>query len=156
MTDAEVGLSTAALIISLGSFVFALVRDFRSRRAETVKNLLGEKETVAFAALKIRRKGLPRWKKERKLVIDALMQATLLEKSSRARALVYSVIKENDAKRGAEFDEAFGTLRDIVDSAKRLGLPREQLNLDTAKNRIDAVDTVFNRIRGRSIDPASE
>jgi len=72
--------STISGLISVAAFLFARQADIRARRAETIKNLLGEKETVGYAALKILRDGMPRNRKERQDVIWALVQASLLSK----------------------------------------------------------------------------
>ena len=56
--------SIFAFVISLASFLFAWAASRRAAKAEEVKNLLGEKETVGFGALKLLRDGLPGEHKE--------------------------------------------------------------------------------------------
>jgi len=75
-----------ALIASAASLGVALRADYRSQKAEAIRNLLGEKETVSFGALKLSRDGFPKSRRDRQLLIEALIQACLLEGSDRARA----------------------------------------------------------------------
>ncbi|MDD7942863.1 hypothetical protein PHK61_31070, partial [Actinomycetospora lutea] len=52
MEALKVAAAVLAVTISLASFLFAFLADRRSRKAEQIKNLLGERESVAFAGLK--------------------------------------------------------------------------------------------------------
>jgi hypothetical protein len=84
--------TVAAVLISVASFIIARLAGSRSKKAEEVRNLLGDKESVAFGALKLLRDGFPENPRDRKLVIAALMQACVFEGSDRARALLYRAI----------------------------------------------------------------
>ena len=95
MQIASLIVSIVAAAVAGVSFFLAQLADVRSRKAETIRNLLGEKETVAFGALKLMRDGLPNNDKERRLIVDSVIQACLLEGSDRARALLYRVIETN-------------------------------------------------------------
>jgi hypothetical protein len=45
--------TVAAVSISVASFIIARLADSRSKKAEEIRNLLGDKESVAFGALKL-------------------------------------------------------------------------------------------------------
>src|SRR5213083_2951643 len=135
LMDTQLLVSILAVVVSLASFSFAWAASVRAARAEEIKNLLGEKETVGFGALKLLRDGLPgergpasvrnfdllrrrirlRDAKQRELVIGALIAACVFESSDRARALLYRVIEKyrhtpfNDEFR-REFDEFKATI----------------------------------------------
>ena len=72
--------------------LFTRAAEERVRKLENVRELLGEKETVAYAALLIGRDGLTDDPTERKLVLDALLLAGLLKGSDRAQAMVFWAI----------------------------------------------------------------
>jgi hypothetical protein len=142
METAKIIVSVVTVLIAISSFVIARRADIRSKKAEAIKNLLGEKETVAFAALKLLRDGLPRSSRDRNLVISALMQACVFERSDRARALLYRVIEINRAKYGDEFREALLSIWKTFDSMEFYRFRKEELDLDTGRNRIAAVEKV--------------
>ncbi len=49
MEEIKLTVSVVAVLISIVSFVIARRSDVRTKKAEAIKNLLGEKETVAYA-----------------------------------------------------------------------------------------------------------
>jgi hypothetical protein len=57
--NGELVVAILALLVALASFGFAWAGSREAARAEDLKNLLGEKETVGFGALKLLRGGLP-------------------------------------------------------------------------------------------------
>src|SRR5262245_52342856 len=74
--------------------------ELRAAKAEDVTALLGEKETVAFAALKLQKSGLPTDPDERVLMLGAITTACVFTSSDRARALLYDVLhRHRDAGR---------------------------------------------------------
>src|SRR6476469_5409112 len=64
----------------------------RAQRSEDITALLGEKETVAFAALKLQNTGLPERLEEQTAMLGAIATACVFTSSDRARALLYDVI----------------------------------------------------------------
>jgi hypothetical protein len=136
--------SVITVLVSIASFIIARRADARSKKAENIKNLLGEKESVAFAALKLLREGLPTDGTERKLIISALMQACVFEGSDRARALLYRVIEKNRDAHGKEFENALQSIQNTFDSMKTYNFPREELSLERGERRISAVRKVVN------------
>lgn len=132
-----------ALIVSLASFVVAWMADARSRNAEDVRNLLGEKESVAFGALKLMRDGLPTHPKDRKLLMLALMQACVFEGSDRARALLYRVIQKNRTSYQSELDQALRDVEETFGSMERYEFREDELDLSRGQRRVAAVRKVL-------------
>lgn len=140
----KTGAAVAAVVISTISFAIARLADKRSKKAELIKNLLGEKENVGFGALKLLRDGLAKNKKQRDLVISALLQACLFESSDRARALLYRVIEQNRNKYPGEFEAGLLTIREHLDSMGRYNFPPEELDLSRGRRRLSTVERVIN------------
>lgn len=142
MESAKLIVSVLAALVAVASFIIARRADARSKKAEAIKHLLGAKESVAFAALKLLRDGLPKDLKDRKLVISALMQACVFAGSDRARALLYRVIEKNRKDFGEEFKAALQSIEETFDSMKSFNFPKEELNLERGRKRISAVGRV--------------
>lgn len=140
----ELKLLVAALtaVLAIASFVIARRADRRAKKAENITSLLGEKENVAFAALKILRDGLPRKEADRGLLISALMQACVFEGSDRARALLFRIIEDQRAEFGREFDSALNTIEETFKSMNRYNFSLEELDLSRGQRRICAVAKV--------------
>jgi hypothetical protein len=135
--------ASLALVISIVSLVFARIADVRSRKAEVIRNLLGEKETVAFGALKLLRAGLPSKRSDRDLVIAAVMQACVLEGSDRARALLYRAIELNREKYGPELVDAFHRVEKSFNAMDAYHFTKEELDLENGDIRLNAVGKVL-------------
>src|SRR5215207_3087848 len=135
-------ISIASALVAIASFVIARRADASAKKAESVKNLLGEKESVAFAALKLLRDGLPEKESDRKLVISALMQACIFEGSDRARALLYRVVELNRAKCRSEFKDALQSIKDTFNSMSSYKFQQDELDLSRGARRISAIDKV--------------
>jgi hypothetical protein len=90
-------IALAALVLSLVSLAITLYERMRSEQESIIKALQGEKENVAFTALKVSNKQWPNspfssgYKDE---VIASLCLAWVMEGSDKARALVLSALKE--------------------------------------------------------------
>jgi len=135
--------TVAAVSISVASFIIARLADSRSKKAEEVRNLLGDKESVAFGALKLLRDGFPKNSRDRKLVIAALMQACVFEGSNRARALLYRAIEQNLSKYHPEFASALRVVEATFISMDHYGFTQDELDLSRGKRRIRAVRKVL-------------
>jgi hypothetical protein len=160
--SAQAVVSILALIVSLASFSFAWIASVKAARAEEVKNLLGEKETVGFGALKLLRDGLPGERKsfgrrllsrsgrlrddaeQRQLVISALMSACLFERSDRARALLYRVIeKYRSTSFKEEFDREFDKLEETIESMNAYRFEKAEFNPSSSTVRLAALRKVL-------------
>lgn len=136
--------AVAAVIVSALSFYIARLADKRAKKAELIKNLLGEKENVGFGALKLLRDGLPKEKKDRDLIISALMQACLFEGSDRARALLYRVIENNKIDYLNELQEALSIINENFKSMEKYGFSTDELDLARGRKRLAVVEKVVN------------
>jgi hypothetical protein len=125
-----------------------------AEKAENIKNLLGEKETVGYAALKVRRMGLPPDDLERRVVLDAILQACVFEGSDRARALLYKVLEDNLATRRREIEDALQLIEDTFVSMQRYGFTKEQLDLDRGERRLETVQRVIKGPQGSASSSA--
>lgn len=142
--DYKTIISLAAVVISAISFYIARLAEKRSKKAELIKTLLGEKENVAFGALKLIRDGLPKNAKERKLLISAVLQACLLESSDRARALLYRVIEKNKSQYLPEFKSALTAINQTFDSMDKYKFTPDELDLSRGRRRLLVVEKIIN------------
>jgi len=144
MNIASLIVAIAAVIVAALSFILAQMAAIRSRKAETVQNLLGEKETVAFGALKLMRDGLPSKDSDRRLIIDAVIQACVFESSDRARALLYRLIEMNP-RQHIEFTRSLRSVQETFQSMEKYSFTNEQLNLDRGKRRMETIRKVLDQ-----------
>lgn len=135
--------SVLALLVSLASFVIAQRSAMKAKKKEAITFLLGEKETVIYAALKLLRDGLPNEAKERKVVISALLQACILEGSDRARAVLYAVVEKNREDLGVELRETFMSMRETYRSMRAYNFTKEELDLSRAFIRLNSLGRVL-------------
>jgi hypothetical protein len=161
--SAQVVVSILAVIVSLASFSFAWSASRRAARAEEIENLLGEKETVAFGAVKLLRDGLPGelrrhrpvppWtlhaeSRQRELVIAALIAACVFEGSDRARLLLFKVVeKYRDSRYRAEFERQWLDFKQAIESMKTYEFEKKELNLRKANLRLEALRKVLHNER---------
>ncbi len=143
MEELKTAIAFTALLVSAASFIVAQRSAARAKKAEAIKNLLGEKETVAFAALRLLRDGLPSNDAERALVLAAMMQACVFEGSDRARALLYRVLDENRAQYGNELSVALRSIKETFASMDKFQFSREDLDLQRGQRRLAAVEKVL-------------
>lgn len=139
----KIATAIIAAVISVISFFIARMSNRRSKKAEDIKTLLGDKENVAFGALKLLRDRLPKSKKDRELVISALLQACLLEGSDRARALIYRVIDNNKDKYQKELQAGFNSLSENYNSMEKYKFTTEELDLSRARRRLAAIQKII-------------
>ncbi|WP_410631746.1 hypothetical protein [Amycolatopsis sp. cmx-4-83] len=143
MEIVKVAVSISALAIALLSFVVARLADHLSKKAEDIRTLLGDKESVAFGALKLLRDGIPSKPRDQELVMMAIMQACVFERSDRARALLYRVIELNRAAHHAGFAKALDMVEHTFASMKAYEFESEELDLERGNKRIKTVRKVL-------------
>jgi hypothetical protein len=141
----KLAVSVAAFVLSFAAFALAQRSSARAKRAEAITHLLGEKESVAFAALKLLRDGLPADAKHRQLVLAALLQACVFEGSDRARALLYRVIELNRGSHRTEFQQALKNIKDTFTGMRSYSFKPEELDLTRGHRRLSVVETVINK-----------
>jgi hypothetical protein len=135
--------SVFAVIIAAVSLWVAHQADVRAKKAEEIKDLLGEKEAVSFAALKLIKQGFPKDAKERGLVIDAVLQACVFEKADRARALLYRVIADNRTRYHRELWDTFKQIRQTFDMMEKYQFTDEEFNPGSGLVRLHVVQRVL-------------
>lgn len=143
MSMAGVIVSVVAVIVSSASFITASLANRRARKAEDIQALLGEKETVAFAGLKLLESGLPTDGEQRRILIRAVIQACVFESSDRARALLYRVIECNRDAHRPEFEAALDEIVQTFASMNAYGFNSEELDLRRGERRVSAVQRVI-------------
>ncbi|SNS27521.1 hypothetical protein SAMN04488107_2005 [Geodermatophilus saharensis] len=144
METAKLVVSILAVVLALASFVVAQHSAAKARRAEDVRNLLGDKETVAFGALKVLRDGLPPQRKSRELLIGAILQACIFERSDRARALLYRVMERERVRYGSEFRAAYQRVEETFTSMSAYGFTPEELDLRRGTKYLNVVKKVLD------------
>lgn len=144
MEEAKIGVAIAAFVLSLASFLISLGAASRAKKAEAIKSLLGSKETVAFAALKILRDGLPKSHKQRQLTLAAIVQACVFTSSDRARALLYRVIEVSRSKYQAEYTQEAQAVRASFQSMGPYEFEGDDLDLARGNRRLAALQRVID------------
>jgi len=117
-------ISVGALIVAFFSLVITLRDKKRQQNESVIRALQGEKESVAYIALQMRNRRLPRSKKYRNEIITSLCLAWILGGSDRARSsLLAALTKANKARP----DEVEAIRQDIY---KQLEDYRDRILLD--------------------------
>jgi hypothetical protein len=91
--DAVTAASVASAAIAILALGFGLIQYSERRRQQPLADLQGDKEAVAAAAATLVRHGqLPRRKRNRYELLEALCLATVFEGSGRSRSLLYAAL----------------------------------------------------------------
>ncbi|MBX3255086.1 MAG: hypothetical protein KF862_13165 [Chitinophagaceae bacterium] len=123
----------------------AEIAEMERQKAEDIKLLLGEKETVGFAAVKLMHEGLPRSTEDRKLTISAIINACLFEGSDRARAVLFYVIEHNKKKYQGEFKSELEKIKLVISTMSKYVFEKKELDLSSAETRLGAVEKIINK-----------
>ena len=151
--DLQTALSGFAVMVAVSALGLSAYAEHQRRKSEALKELLGEKESVAFAALRLIRDGLPRGMSDRSTTLDAVMQACVFERSDRSRALLYRVLDDNRTTHGEQIDAAYRRIKATFDSMARFGFTREQLDLSNGLVRLETVERVLGLAKEPSTRP---
>jgi hypothetical protein len=143
MNTAEFVVTVLSLIVAVIGVGFGIIQYRRAQQLEDVRALLGEKETVGFAAVQLGQRGLPSKEQQRRLVLDAIMQACLFASSDRARVLLYWVMKENLRSHDQEVKVAFRRIDDIWQLVKGYQIDPKQFDMASGDRRLDEIRTVI-------------
>ena len=136
-------LALFALAVSLHSAWSAHGIRAQKRKDDRIKDLLGEKETVSFAAVKLLREGLPRNSEDRAEVLAAVMQVCVLEGSNRSRAMLFAVLAENKYKYRGQIDTAYCNVLRIFEKMDKFKLTRDEFDPTKARLRLGAIQKVI-------------
>lgn len=151
-------ISIAALIFSIFSFGMSLWERSRTKkRDEELRNiakeeaartaliqaLQGEKESIGFTASRLMKDGLPADKSYREQILLALVQAAIFSGSDRARAMVYSVLRDNYGSHRVEIDKMVALNEDRFKQFEQFQLNKEELDLERGTRRLKALKKIL-------------
>jgi hypothetical protein len=114
----------------------------QAAREALIQALQGEKESIGFTALRLSREGVPQEDLFRNEVITALVQAAVFSGSDRARAMVYSVLRDNYHAYQSEIDRAIASVEDKFKQFEKYDLDAKELDLERGNRRLRALKTV--------------
>jgi len=125
-----------------------------AKKTQDIVALLGEKEIVAFATLKLQAAGLPDKENDPeyfRLVLRAMMTACVFTSSDRARALLYDVLRRSHTKYRAEIQEALDVVtRTFANIEKVLPPPKTRKQVSGIRPRQGKVSTRARQVHPRS------
>jgi type IV secretory pathway VirD2 relaxase len=143
--EAKDWIALVALFVSALLGAIRLRDGFRERRAEITKQLLGDKEAVCAAAVKLLDgEPLPTRGKERKQLLATLMQACVLEGSDRARALLFRVVDKSRGKDREDIEKALELIEDAVKEMKRFEFTKKELDGEDIVRHLNGLQKVLN------------
>jgi Phosphoribosyl transferase domain len=90
--DASTAAAVVSATIAILALGFGLIQYSERRRQQLLADLQGDKEAVAAAATRVRHGKLPRRKRNRRELLEALCLATVFERSGRSRSLLYAAL----------------------------------------------------------------
>lgn len=138
VADVVTGVIAAlALAISTGQWL-------HTQRGDRLRLLLGEKETVGYEALRLARKPGARVSEE---VVRALVLATLLERSDRARLQVYRAL---DCLPPRHKKEVIALRLELLQSARRYG---HALDMRRFEHRLGQLEAALPWTRNPDVRP---
>src|SRR5215212_8069639 len=114
----------------------------QAAREALIQALQGEKESIGFTALRLSREGLPQDELFRSRVIEALVQAAVFSGSDRARAMVYSVLRDNYHDYKPEIDRAIASVEGKFKQFEKYQLDPKELDLERGNRRLRALSKV--------------
>jgi hypothetical protein len=147
----------ASAVIALLALVVSIYSSHRSKQHDTeirriskaqasydaeVRSLLGSKETVGFTAFTYVMDGLPGDSEDsspRRNAIRALCAAAIFERSDRARALVFTALRDNYAQDKKEIDAFLSVFERSIGQLEKMHFTKEELDLTSATAHVSAL-----------------
>jgi hypothetical protein len=130
-----------AVAVAVVAFIFSVAQWIESRRSDRIKLLLGEKETVAFEAIRITRRPNMFIAKD---TLRALVLSTLFEGSDRARIQVYGAL---DKIRARHQQNIVALRTELGQAAQRYG---SAVDIESYKKRLRQLDAALPWVVGGS------
>lgn len=128
-----------AVLVAFVSLILSLLHRRQVQHATTLEALQGDKEAVAYIAYEVSKAKIPRSKKMREEILEALCLAVIYQKSGRSRVMIYSALNEVAKKHNGEVQDAvtsiekrfheFRGITDVSTADKRLGELRSALGM---------------------------
>ena len=139
-----------AAVIAASVFIYTILKDRKTKKREEVSRFLGNKEPVAYAALKIIREGFKGSNEEIAEQIQMVMQGCLFEGSDRARALLYYIVIKNKDDKGYKttFTAMYNHILDVereIDKYEFSGGEEGELDRSNFNLRISALKKIFTQ-----------
>lgn len=146
--NADSIIAFAGVAVAVAALLFGYLAQRRANQVEDIRDLLGDKETVAFAALKLRATGLPKNPRRRKLTLEAMMAACVFTTSDRARALLYDVIDRHRDDYRNDIRLALTTIQQTFGLAQTYNFPHpanpdDTFDLSRGMHRIQLLEVVL-------------
>ncbi len=145
-------IAVTSLAFALLSFVISFWISQRTKEiakeeatnAALVQSLQEEKESIGSTGLTLLRDGLPKDDVSlRERFIEGLVLAAIFSGSDRARAVVYSVLRDNCQEYGPEIAKAIEPWDDMFKQFEPFGLNEEELNLERGNRRLGVLKTIL-------------
>ncbi len=113
-------------------------------KAALVQSLQEEKESIGITGLRFLREGLPKDNGSyREEIIESLVLAAIFSGSDRARAVVYSVLRDNCQKYGPEIAKAITPWDDMFKQFEPFQLDKKELDLERGNRRLKVLKDIL-------------
>ena len=76
-------------------------------------------------------------------MLDTILMASVMEGSDRARAILYSVVEDNNNDEAIK--ESYKMIDEIYKIKENYDFDKEQLDLDKVSKRIKAIDNIIKK-----------
>jgi hypothetical protein len=128
MDEIRTAVTAIGVLIAVASLFIARHADRQAKKSTSLMHLLGRKESVAFAAIKLSREGLPKDRDERTVVLQLLMQAIVYESSDRTREILLSTLSEHWKDYSSDIESAHSFVVEKFRSIQKYNYSDEELN----------------------------
>jgi hypothetical protein len=123
-------MSTLPIVIAAAAFAVSLAQWFSAWNNERIRLLLGAKETVAFEAIRVADGKL----RTSRRTYEALVLASLLERSDRARIVIYRALDEASDRRRDRIREF---RRDLMEASQKYEGSIDRNSFDVRLDQLD-------------------
>ena len=151
--------SIASFAFAIISFAISLMVTLRAKKNERklmkiakeeaakaalIQALQGEKESIGFTALRLSKEGLPQDEPYRSQILLSLVQAAIFSSSDRARAMIYSVLRDNYRDYEREISDTITSVENMFKQFELFHLNKDELDLERGNRRLRALKTVLD------------
>ena len=132
MDEIRTAATAIGVLIAVASFFIARHAERVAKKKASLSHLLGSKETVAFAAMKLSQKGLPSNIEERTTILQLVMQAIIYESSDRTRAILLSTLSSHWKEYKTDIKAAHQFVLEKFHSIEKYKYSSRELNFEHA------------------------
>ena len=144
MDEIRTAATAIGVLIAVASFFIARHAERVATKKASLAHLLGSKETVAFAALKLSQKGLPSNIEERTTILQLVMQAIIYESSDRTRAILLSTLSSHWNEYASDIKAAHQFVLQKFQSIEKYEYSTKELNFERAFKRLNLVQKLIS------------